>query len=742
MATDYDGLPDETIWSIQFNDLEFTQEIARGSFGKVFRGGYLGLDVAIKQIIRHKDPAYMKYIEREISVLKGLRHPLIVGFLGVSLHDSGLYIVTDFIEGGDVRAIIKSTGMSWPRRIQIAVDLAKTMYYLHSKNVIHRDLKSKNLLVAKDGRMRLCDFGFARTWENRGAKTMTICGTPGFVAPEIMLGDDYDQRCDVFSYGNVLAELITFQRPGKDFWVRSAEDGYRLDANELKLKAQNEAAAKGCPEGFLDLTISCVAYDPILRPDFSEIISTLDTIVKNNPVKNATIAENSGNRDTRVASIHTIRNSIHPSAPKAPREEPKQQTGSELKFSPDGPSDASALEVAEKHLHKMIYRAVNPEVFELEYLQDLLLCFPCFATPPDVLRIIIDRFTAACTESFNGPPNSAETKKHQLISMRIIVFLNTWIEKFPQDFEAQGMAHLIAQFDNMAADSLTEGGLTSARGSIMGGSYSIQNSLVKAAAKAPIIPSLPSYESKRTTADPNQISAWTAKDIGRQITWILWSQLRAIQPREYLKENWKTARLSNHIAEFKQSSQDIERFLVAGILNCPNKEGRVQLINKYVEVAQQCFNLKNYQGVACTVQALSHPSVERLGQTWSMVKPQTQATLKPFRQLIAKDNQYSAYRAKQESSPPPCIPWLDVHLEEIAYVDSFNPDIGKGGIINFSKHRKIGRFIRTLEQYSTAAYSDVTPNEPILKFILNHEHVDDDILSKRSLNCERPTGFG
>lgn len=63
---------------------------------------------------------------------------------------------------------------------------------------------------------------------------MTICGTPGFVAPEIMLGYDYDNKCDIFSYGNVLAELITFQRPGKDFWVRNAETKYIMNLDELK----------------------------------------------------------------------------------------------------------------------------------------------------------------------------------------------------------------------------------------------------------------------------------------------------------------------------------------------------------------------------------------------------------------------------------------------------------------------------------------------------------------------------
>jgi len=107
MSEGYEGIPDDDIWNINYSDMNIGEELAKGSFGKVYKGSYLGVEVAIKQIFRHNDPAYMKYIEREISVLKGVRHPFIVGFCGVCLHDTGLYIVTEFIDGGDVRSLLK-----------------------------------------------------------------------------------------------------------------------------------------------------------------------------------------------------------------------------------------------------------------------------------------------------------------------------------------------------------------------------------------------------------------------------------------------------------------------------------------------------------------------------------------------------------------------------------------------------------------------------------------------------------
>ena len=83
----------------------------------------------------------------------------------------------------------------------------------------------------------------------------------------------------------------------------------------------------------------------------------------------------------------------------------------------------------------------------------------------------------------------------------------------------------------------------------------------------------------------------------------------------------------------------------------------------------------------------------------------------------------------------------DVFLEEAAYIDSYNPDIGKGGVINFSKHRRLSRIIRTLEQYGNSTYSDLTPIQSVIDFILQTPLLDDDTLQKMSLNCEPPSSF-
>eukprot|EP01118_Nematostelium_gracile_P016469 TRINITY_DN6827_c0_g1_i1.p1 TRINITY_DN6827_c0_g1~~TRINITY_DN6827_c0_g1_i1.p1 ORF type:complete len:749 (-),score=181.47 TRINITY_DN6827_c0_g1_i1:62-2080(-) len=671
----------------------------------------------------------MKYIEREISVLKGVRHPFIVGFSGVCLHDTGLYIITEYVDGGDVRALLKSGRVSWSKRIQLAHDLAKSMYYLHTKKIIHRDLKAKNLLIGSDGRLRLCDFGFARMSEfNKSARAMTICGTPGYVAPEIMMGYDYDEACDVFSYGNVIAELITLQRPGKDFWNRTPDDEYQLNFDEIRALAPKE-----CPMKFTNLCLKCCEYNSRNRPDFAEIVKIMKQIENELPkeVKPETLSTSPAMSIPKSPGIPTKGEvGMHRKNSNFPKEEGTPNFGSVLQAINSSKLKLSSgeEEVSEKHLQKMVMRAINPDIFETEYLQDLLLCFPCFATPNDLLNIIIERFTNR--ELDPTQPIEVAQKKAQLTTIRIIVFLNSWIEKYYSDFLEPGMSELVAAFDILATsnEDFKE-------------PFSIIAALEKAKSKA-IPPPILTPRMERKDLDSLQLLNHnvSAADIGRQITLLDISLLKLIQPREYLKENWKL-RSDSHISAFLKRCEDLSRWVATSIVKLESKEGRVALITKFVDVAQQCLNLKNFNGLFAIMNAFEMPSVQRLTQSWAAVRPAVMNTLKSFKELTSKDEHFKQYKLKQQVALPPCIPYLRVHLEEISYIDAFNPDIGKGGIINFTKHRKIARSIRTLVQYSNSSYTDLNSIDSIQQMLLHTQILDDDALQNRSLNSEKPTGF-
>jgi len=255
-------------WNIKFDELGITKTIGKGNFGKVYEGTYLGMPVAIKQLYYVDDEDMQKYISREMATLKGLRHPNIVQLLGLCKDSSGIYIVTEYINGGDLKQKLKNPKivMPWKLRIRIAIDVAYAMNYLHSKAMIHRDLKSQNLLVCDDWKIKICDFGFARRAKAK-PEYLTMCGTDEWMAPEVGLGEKYDTRADVFSYGMVLCELITRKKPPR----RQPGRAYAFPVDEFKLRVPAD-----CPEGLVKLVLDCSQFYPERRPTFNDIIARLN----------------------------------------------------------------------------------------------------------------------------------------------------------------------------------------------------------------------------------------------------------------------------------------------------------------------------------------------------------------------------------------------------------------------------------------------------------------------------------
>ena len=144
--------------------------------------------MAIKEVFEPDNFIIQKLINREVEILKSIRHPNIVQFMGLCCHSSGIYIVTEFVPGGHLWKVLKDKELhlSWSVRVQMATDIAQAMNYLHRRKLLHRDLKTKNLLVDVNYRIKVCDFGFARTTENeKDDKYMTKTGTSLWMAPEM-----------------------------------------------------------------------------------------------------------------------------------------------------------------------------------------------------------------------------------------------------------------------------------------------------------------------------------------------------------------------------------------------------------------------------------------------------------------------------------------------------------------------------------------------------------------------------
>jgi serine/threonine protein kinase len=271
---------------IAISDVKLDDDpFARGSFGLVFKGSLFGTPVCVKVVpIDHHNPDDIKQVEREIAALKTLNHPNLVQFFGSFSLNNEMYIVTEYIQGGTVRKFVeKDKGdIPWATRVKMANDVASVIAFLHSRNIIHRDIKSENLLLTENGDVKLCDFGLSRNVaEPKKKQRMTLCGTDDFMAPEITLGLDYDAACDIFSFGLFLCELILREKI-EDVLPRGPETCFSLDKDKFLLQVPADT-----PPELVSLVLKCCDYEPANRPDAKEVLSSLHPLMEKYAMNNS-----------------------------------------------------------------------------------------------------------------------------------------------------------------------------------------------------------------------------------------------------------------------------------------------------------------------------------------------------------------------------------------------------------------------------------------------------------------------
>eukprot|EP01132_Coremiostelium_polycephalum_P003697 gene3697-4606_t len=267
--------PKKDTWFIDYSELTFDNVIGSGKYGEVSLGSWLGTPVAIKRILESSAETKIM-IERELQILKDIKHPHIVQFLGATEHKGEIFIVTEFMEGGDLfdALIFGDTPLGWKAKLRITLDIAYACRYLQARGILHRDLKSQNILLSSNNRAKLCDLGLARVLEDQINKRLTFVGSDRWMAPEVSMGEMYDFKVDVFSFGVVLQEIITNQIPEE----RKAAKGFIFDAPSFLRRIPSD-----CPPAFSKLTVDCCATNPKQRPSFIQILDTVKEIYESLP---------------------------------------------------------------------------------------------------------------------------------------------------------------------------------------------------------------------------------------------------------------------------------------------------------------------------------------------------------------------------------------------------------------------------------------------------------------------------
>ncbi|PWA57552.1 hypothetical protein CTI12_AA410620 [Artemisia annua] len=289
-----DGLPsvdsslgDLDISSLQIirnEDLEELRELGSGTFGTVYHGKWRGTDVAIKRIKKSCFAGRSSEQERltiefwrEADILSKLHHPNVMAFYGVVQDgpDGTLATVTEFMVDGSLRHVLlrKDRHLDHRKRLIIAMDAAFGMEYLHSKNIVHFDLKCDNLLVnMKDSSRPICkvgDFGLSKIKRNT-LVSGGVRGTLPWMAPELLNGgsNKVSEKVDVFSFGIVLWEILTREEPYANMHYGAIIGG--IVNNTLRPTIPSD-----CDPEWRRLMELCWSPDPAVRPSFTEITNQL-----------------------------------------------------------------------------------------------------------------------------------------------------------------------------------------------------------------------------------------------------------------------------------------------------------------------------------------------------------------------------------------------------------------------------------------------------------------------------------
>lgn len=291
-------------------DLLMGDVIGKGFFGQVRKVTHreTGEVMVLKEMLNCNENTSSGFLN-EVALLKSLNHPNVLRFIGILYKDKVLNLIIEYISGGNLRQVLKDKGkeLSWLQRVKFAKDIAAGMAYLHSMNVMHRDLNSNNCLVATDaetGEMSVvvADFGLARVLRDRPAspknhvastnwspsntsrpllipghkppppkKRYTVVGSPYWMAPEMLNGLTYNEQVDVFSFGITTCEIIGRVKADPDYMPRTQDFG--LDEKKFK-----EEFCENCPELFYRIAFLCCQLDPDKRPEFCDLEKWLESL--------------------------------------------------------------------------------------------------------------------------------------------------------------------------------------------------------------------------------------------------------------------------------------------------------------------------------------------------------------------------------------------------------------------------------------------------------------------------------
>lgn len=260
-------------WEIPWEEIVIGDRIGLGSYGEVHHGDWHGTEVAVKKFLDQDffGDALDEFIS-EVRIMRRMQHPNVVLFVGAVTRPPNLSIVTEYLPRGSLFRLLHRPNCQLDERLRLkmALDVAEGMNYLHTSMpiIVHRDLKSPNLLVDKNWVVKVCDFGLSRMKHHTFLSSKSTAGTPEWMAPEVLRNEPSNEKCDVYSFGVILWELSTLQQPWSGINPMQVVGAVGFQNRRLEIPKNLEPSVAR-------IIIDCWQSDPRLRPSFSELTVAL-----------------------------------------------------------------------------------------------------------------------------------------------------------------------------------------------------------------------------------------------------------------------------------------------------------------------------------------------------------------------------------------------------------------------------------------------------------------------------------
>lgn len=274
--------PETILGPPEIDPSEISREhiLGDGSFGAVYKGRCRQKDVAVKVLFKQFDEKSLRAFRKEVAIMSKIFHPNIVLFLGACTSLPGQLMICTELMSSNLEALLLNphTKLALLPRMKMARDAALGILWLHSSNpvFIHRDLKTSNLLIDSNMTVKVCDFGLSQI-KLRGVNLKDgqegAKGTPLWMAPEVLLGQPFNEKADVYSFGLVLWQIVSRQELFPQF------DNLETFIRAICHNSLRPTIPADTPPALTELIVSCWQANPDLRPAFSQIVDTLNSII-------------------------------------------------------------------------------------------------------------------------------------------------------------------------------------------------------------------------------------------------------------------------------------------------------------------------------------------------------------------------------------------------------------------------------------------------------------------------------